>query len=184
MPAAAFPFATCDPFFMEEEPFDGPWNDVVNDVLGWPPSVVDGIVDAKAREFRRMAEPINMLRRLTRTARIGTNGRIDDKDADAWIRKMPSIEVTAREINEPHPIGLADRRKCAFPDTHPSTVCNKSKLRAFSAQFPILFVDGKRKHDGLITPGATSRRGPRGAWHSGRTECRNAATAQNVKALA
>ena len=95
MPTATFPFATCDPFFMEEEPFDRPGNDAIDDIFARAPVILDGIIDAKTREFRRMTETIDMLRWFARAPRVRTDGRIDNEDTDIRIIEMPAIEVTA-----------------------------------------------------------------------------------------
>ena len=134
MTAAALPFATCDPFFMEEEPLDGPWNDAVDEVLTRLPVSSIGSRMQRRGNSGRMAQPIDMLRWFTRTARIGTNGRVDDEHANVRIRKVIAIEKTAARNKRSAPdrlwqIGVEG----AFPDTHPPMVGNKPELRTFSA---------------------------------------------------
>ncbi len=80
---------------MEEEPFDRPGNDAIDDIFARAPVILDGIIDAKTREFRRMTETIDMLRWFARAPRVRTDGRIDNEDTDIRIIEMPAIEVTA-----------------------------------------------------------------------------------------
>jgi hypothetical protein len=141
MPPATFPLAAGDPLFVKEEPLNGPRNNAMDDIFAWSPIILDGIVDAQARKRRFMTQPVDVLRRLARAARIGSNRWIDDEYADVGIVEIIAVEEAAREIHQAHPVRLADRRKCAFPDAHPSIMRNEPELRAFSAQFPVLFVN-------------------------------------------
>ena len=120
MLATAFPYPGCDPFLMEEEPFDRPGNDAIGTEFIRPPIVFDRLVDAQARKFRRIAEPVDVLRRLARPARVRSDGRIDDKHADIRVGQKPAVENPPGEIDDSNAVGLANRPQRAFPDTDPS----------------------------------------------------------------
>jgi hypothetical protein len=80
---------------MEEKPFNRPGDNPLDDWLARRPIVVDGIVNAKRRKIRIVSMAINMLRRLTRSTRIGADWRVDHQHTDIRIAQVPAVEVTA-----------------------------------------------------------------------------------------
>lgn len=74
MLSAALPLAACNPFFVKEKPFDGPWNNAFVDVLVRPPGILKRIVDTQSRKFRRITVAVHMLWAFARAARVGTDG--------------------------------------------------------------------------------------------------------------
>ena len=88
VPAAAFPLAARDPLLMEEQPFDGPGNDAVDDGLVGHQASSTGSEMQSRGKCRRMTEPIDVLRRLAGAARIGADRRIEDEHADVWVREI------------------------------------------------------------------------------------------------
>jgi hypothetical protein len=131
---------------MEKEPFNCPGNDPLDNGLGWPPSILNGIVDAKRRKIRMVTISINMLCRFTRSAGVAPNRRIDDKHAHVGQVQVPTIEPPAREIDDANAIGLADGPQRALPDAYPLRMRDQLELRAICPQFLILLVDRQRAH--------------------------------------
>jgi hypothetical protein len=113
---------------MEEQPLDSPGDDSIDDMFIRRPIIFDGIINAQARERRRIAQPVNMLGGLAGAARVGTDGRIDDKDADVGVRKCPAIKESPRKIDDADAIDLANWAKCAFPYADPARMRDKAEL--------------------------------------------------------
>jgi hypothetical protein len=164
--AAAFPLAGHDPLFVEEEPFNRPRDDPIDDVFIGPPPVLNGIVNAQTRERGWVPPPVYMLWRLASPTRVRSDRRVDNKDVDILVDEVPAVKMAAREISDPDAICLAYRLQRAFPHPDPTRVRNKAKLRALCSQSSILLLDRQWTHRGLITPGAASRRRPRLRRHS------------------
>jgi hypothetical protein len=133
---------------MEQQPLDGPGDDLVDDVFIRPPLLLCRIEYAKAREFGRISQAINMLRRLAGSARICTDRRIEDRHALVWVCKHPAVEEAAREIHDLDEVGLAYGPHGAAPHADPSGARDQLELRAFSPESLVLFVDRKRTHSG------------------------------------
>jgi hypothetical protein len=131
---------------MEKEPFNCPGNDPFDDRLAWPPSILDGIVETKRWKIRMVSISINMLPWFTRSARVASNRGIDNEYTDVRVVQVPTIELPAREINDPNAIGLADGPQRALPHTYPLRVRGQLELRAIRPQFLILLVDRQRTH--------------------------------------
>jgi hypothetical protein len=126
---------------MEKEPFDSPGNDALNDWLAWEPIVVDGVADAKPGKVGRITEAIDVLRRVSRSTRIGADRRVNHKNTDVGILEIPAVETSAREIYDADAIGLANGPQRALPYSHPLALRHKIELRALRPQFLILFDD-------------------------------------------
>jgi hypothetical protein len=141
MTAATLPLACGNPKLMKEQPFDGPGDDTRDDRLVWPPFVLNWIMDAKSRKRRRMAAPVYVLRGLAGATRVGTDRRVNDKDADVRIIDMPAIKEAAREIDNSNAILLADRPQRTFPNAPPPGMSDQPKTRACRAKAPVLLFD-------------------------------------------
>jgi hypothetical protein len=139
--ASAFPHPRGNPLLVEEQPFDRPGDDPVYYGFIGPPLVFDRIVDAQARKYRWIAEPINVLRGLTRAAWIRADRRINDENAEVWVLQIPIVEEASREVDDANAVDLADRPQRAFPHPHPVRSREKLKLRTLRPQFSILLVD-------------------------------------------
>jgi hypothetical protein len=144
--ASSFPLAGSDPTLMEKKPLDRPGNNLIDDILIASPFALGWVIDAQVWKIGRMTEAINMLGGFTRSARISPDGGIDDGDTHIGRPKFPGIEITSREIFNADTVGLADGPQRPFPNTDPSRVQNKLKLRAFRPESPILFLYRKRTH--------------------------------------
>jgi hypothetical protein len=70
---------------MEEEPFDRPGNDALDDSFTRPPVVLDGVVNAKGGKRWWMAKAIDVLGWFTGAAWIGTDRRIEHEHADVMF---------------------------------------------------------------------------------------------------
>jgi hypothetical protein len=143
MTAAAFPHAGRKPEFMKEKPFDGPWNNSVNNGFARPPCVVDRVIDTQGRKCRWVSKPVNVLGRLSRPARVGADGRINDKYADIRVGEPPTVQDSAGKIDDANAVALAYRPQRALPYPHPSDIADKPKLRALSPQGFVLGLDGE-----------------------------------------
>jgi hypothetical protein len=131
---------------MEKKPLDRPGNNLIDDILIASPLALDWVVDAQVWKIWRMTEAINMLGGFTRSTRIGPDRGIDDGDTHIGGPKFPGIEITSRKISNADAVGLADGSQRPFPNTDPSRVQNKLKLRAFRPESPILLLNRKRTH--------------------------------------
>jgi len=130
MAASSFPFAGGDPFFVEEEPLDGPGDDPINNRFIRRPVVCDRIINAQSRKCRRIDQPVHVLWRLAGPARVGADRRIDDEHADARVREAPAVEEPTREIHDADAVGLANRAQRAFPYANPARLRDKAELGA------------------------------------------------------
>ena len=92
MAASSFPLSRRNPFFVKEEPLDGPGDDPIDDMFIRPPFVIDGIMNTQSRECGWIAQPVNVLGTFAGTARVGTDRRIDDEYADVGVREAPAVE--------------------------------------------------------------------------------------------
>jgi hypothetical protein len=146
MPPATLPLTGCDPVLMEQQPFDRPGDDLVDDVFIRAPLSLRRIEYAKARKCWRIPQTVDVLGRLPSPARIGTDRRIEDRHALVWVCEHPAVEEAAREIHDLDAVGLAYGPYCAAPHTDPSRACDQLELWAFSPESLILFLDRKRKH--------------------------------------
>lgn len=146
MATAAFPLAGGNPVFVKEKPFERPGNDRIGDKLIGGPLTFRWVVDAQMGKIRRIAEPVDMLRRLSCAARIRADRRINHDDADAGIGKGPVLEEAPREIDYANAIGLADGSQRSFPDADPTGMQHKLKVRGFNPKPPVLFFNGKGPH--------------------------------------
>ena len=131
---------------MEKQPFDRPGDYAGDYVFVGPPFILPRIVNAQCRELRRISQPVNMLRRFARSARIGADLRIEDKHADVGVHQIPFAKMIPREIHDADAVCLADGGERAFPNAYPTRMRHKSKLRAFGPQPLVLFLDGQRAH--------------------------------------
>jgi hypothetical protein len=139
--AAAFPFSRRNPFFVEEEPLDGPGDDSIDDRFIRPPVIFNRIINTQSRECGRIAQPVNVLGTFAGAARVGTDRRIDDAYADVGVRELPAIEEPPREIHDTDTVGLTNRTQRAFPYANPARVGDEAELGAFRPQFSILVLD-------------------------------------------
>ena len=146
MATAAFPLAGGNPVLVKEKPFERPGNDRIGDILIRSPLTLRRIVDAKPGKFRWIAMRIDVLRCLSRAARIGSDRRINHDDADARIGKRPAFEEASREIEDADTVGLAYGSQRPFPDADPAGMQHKLKFRAFCPKPPVLLFNGKGPH--------------------------------------
>ena len=109
MAAASPPLACGEPDFMEEQPFDGPGNDPIDDRLAEPPRIVDRIGDAETRVIRRMIQPVDVLRRFAGAPRVATDRRVEDEHADIRVQEIEPAKHPSRKMDDADAIGLADR---------------------------------------------------------------------------
>jgi hypothetical protein len=87
-----------------------------------------------------------VLGRLAGPTRIRTDRRIEDRHALVRVCKNPAVEEAAREIYDLDAVGLTYGPHCTVPHADPSGARDQPKLRAFSPESLILFLDRKRAH--------------------------------------
>src|SRR5215469_12952664 len=142
------------------------------------------MIDAQARERRRVAQPVDVLGRLAGTTRVRTDRRIDNEHADIAVREAPAIEEPPRKIDDADTVGLANWAERAFPYADPARMRDKAELGAQRPQLSILFFDRQWRHCVSVTPRTAPRRGPRRGRDRQRPKGRDAAVAQNVNSPA
>lgn len=127
---------------MVPKPLDRPGDDLVGNVFIGIPLILRRIEKAKAGEVGLVAEPVDMRHRLTGTARIGADRGVQHGEADIVIFKRPLVEISPREIDDPHPISLADGLERPFPNARPVRVEHEPKFREGVPDLAVLLFDG------------------------------------------
>lgn len=92
------------------------------------------------------AEPVVVWDAFACAARIGADGRIENGHGYIRVRELPRRELSAREVDNAHPVRLRDRAEDALPDADPVGVETEPERSELCLDPAILFAHGERPH--------------------------------------
>ena len=136
------------PVFEKQQPFRRPRNDRGRDRHLRRPKHLGRIPKAQSRPSRVAFVPVDMRQQRLVRQHLRADERIDHVDGDVVIRKRPTIEERAPEVDDPNAIGLRRRLQRSFPDSDPVGVCRQTEVGEEPTNLRILLIDASINHRG------------------------------------